>query len=325
VDSHGNVTSAPENVSVTVVYPVAYQYYVVTFLSPTASQTFSRGQAVTVTVQITEDDKKISGANVVFMTPRGDNVHLVEGSFGVYSAMYTLPWDTPTGDWCVSVVGEKTEGGVSKAGASSTIVRIAPATLSLALISPTKREFEAGETVEVRVEARYSDGSPVDEGIIVVNKPNGENLPLTAKGGGIYGATYTISDGEVGTWNIQVSAVDAYGNLCSMAAASTVIIPAGAYSTVIRYWPAVLAAILGLFVASAFVARGSLRARRLKAIKREKKEIERLRKKAALKYFKEGSISRKTYDDLIKEYASRVTNLDKEERILMDKIKKKKQ
>jgi hypothetical protein len=324
VDSHGNVTSAPENVSVTVVYPVAYRYYVVTFLSPTVGQTFSRGQAVTVTVQITEDNKKLSGANVVFMTLRGDNAHLVEGSFGVYSATYTLPWDTPTGDWYVSVICEKTMEGVFKAGASLTIVDIKPATLDLALISPTKREFEAGETVEVKVEMRYSDGSPVDEGIIVVNKPRCDKLPLIAEGGGVYGATYTIGDGEVGTWNIQISAVDAYGNSGSMAAASTVIVPAGAFSTVIRYWPVVLVAILGLVVASAFVARGSLRARRLGAIKREKQEIERLRKKAALKYFKEGSISRGTYDNLTKEYATGVTNLDKEERILMDKMKKKK-
>ncbi|MCJ7719930.1 MAG: hypothetical protein MUO36_00475, partial [Candidatus Hadarchaeum sp.] len=326
VDNYGSVTSAPENVNVTVIYPVTYRYYVITFLSPTADQTsFSRGQeAVTVMVQITEDNEKLSGANVVLMTPRGDNVRLTEGLVGVYSAAYTLLLDDPTGDWYMTVIGEKTEGGVFKAGASLNIVSIAPATLSLTLISPTKREFEAGETVEVTVEARYSDGSPVDEGIIVVNKPSGENLPLTAEGGGIYGATYIIGGGEVGTWNIQVSAVDAYGNSGSMAAASTVIVPAGASSYVIKYWPVVLAAILGLVVASAFVARGSLRARRLRAIKGEKQEIERLRKEATLTYFKNGLISRETYDNLTKEYATKLTNLDKEERILMDKMKKKK-
>jgi hypothetical protein len=324
VDNHGNVTSAPENVNVTVVYPVAYRYYVVTFLSPTVGQTFTRGQTVTVTVQITEENRKLGGASVRLMIPRGDNVSMSEVSYGVYSVAYTLPWDASTGDWYMSVIGEKTTEGVFKAGASLNIVGIAPATLSLTLISPTKREFEAGEIVEVKVEARYSDGSPVDEGIIVVNKPRGENLPLTAEGGGVYGATYTIGGGEVGTWNIHISAVDAYGNLGSMAAASTVIVPAGASSYVIRYWPVVLAAILGLVVASAFVARGSRRARRLGAIKREKQEIERLRKEAALKYFKKGSIPRETYDNLIKEYATRFTNLDKEERILMDKMKKKK-
>jgi hypothetical protein len=323
VDSYGNATSAPENVNVTVTYPITYQY-VVTFLSPTPSQTFSRGQVVTVTVQITENNTKISGANVVLIAPRGDNVHLAEGSFGVYSVAYPLPWDTPTGDWVMSVIGEKTTEGVLKAGANSTIVSIAPATLSLTLISPTKREFEAWETVEVKVEARYSDGSPVDEGIIVVNKPNGENLPLIAEGGGVYGATYIIDDGEVGTWNIQVSAVDAYGNSSSVVVASTVIVSPGPFSYAIRYWPVVLAAVLGLVVASAFVAQGSLRTRKLGTIKREKQEIEKLRKEVGLKYFNKGSISRETYDNLTKEYATKLTNLDKEERILMDKMKKKK-
>jgi hypothetical protein len=324
VDNHGNVTSAPENVSVTVVYPVAYRYYVVTFLSPTVGQTFSRGQAVTVTVQITEDNRKLGGANVMLVTPRGDNVPLAEISFGVYSATYTLPWDAQTGDWYMSVIGEKTAEGVFKAGASLTIVGVAPATLSLTLISPTKLQFEAWETVEISVEARYSDGSPVVEGIVIVNKPNGENLLLVAKGGGVYDATYTIGGGEAGTWSIQVSAVDAYGNSGSMMAASTVIVPAGAFSYVTRYWPVVLAAILGLVVTSAFVARGSLRVRRLEAIKREKKGIERLKKDATIKYFKDGSISREGYDDLIKEYASKLTDLEKEEGILIDKLKKKK-
>ncbi len=328
VDNYGNTTSAPVSVDVTVTYPVAYRYYVVTILSPTVGQTyFSRGQAVTVMVQITENNTKISGANVVLIVPSGDNVHLAEGSLGVYSVAYTLPLDTPTGEWDMSVIGEKTTDGVFKAGASLTmIVSIAPATLSLTLNSPppTKREFEAGETVKIEVQARYIDGSPVNEGIIVVNKPRGENLTLTAEGGGIYGATYIIGDGEVGTWNIQISAVDAYGNSSSMAAAWTVIVPPGPFTYVIRYWPVVLAAVLGLVVASAFVAQGRLRTRRLGTIKREKQEIERLRKEAALEYFKKGAISRETYDNLTKEYATKLTNLDKEERLLMDKMKKKK-
>jgi hypothetical protein len=325
VDSYGNATSEPVSVDVTVIYPIILNY-VVTFSSPTSSQPCSRGLPVTVTVQVTENDTKISGANVVLITFRGDNVPLAGGLSGVYSVAYTLPLDTPTGNLDMTVIAEKTVDGVLKTGMKSITVRINPAELSLELISPppTKREFEAGDIVEVRVQARYSDDSPIGEAIIAVNKPGGENLPLIAMGGGIYGATYTIRDEDVGTWNIQISAFDAYGNSSSVAAASTVIVQPGIVRYIIRYWPVVLAAILGLGVASAFVAQGSLRTRRLGIIKREKREIERLTKEAAFEYFKKGSIPRETYDNLTKEYATKLTNLDKEERILIDKMKKKK-
>jgi hypothetical protein len=325
VDSYGNATSAPVSVDVTVIYPIILNYKV-TFSSPTSSQPCSRGLPVTVTVQVTENDTKISGANVVLITFRGDNVPLAGGLSGVYLVAYTIPLDTPTGNLDMTVIAEKTVDGVLKTGMGSITVRIDPATLSLELISPppTKREFEAGDIVEVRVQARYSDDSPVGEAIIAVNKPGGENLPLIAMGGGIYGATYTIRDEDVGAWNIQISAFDAYGNSSSVAAASTVIVQPGIVRYIIRYWPVVLAAILGLGVASAFVAQGSLRTRRLGIIKREKREIERLTKEAAFEYFKKGSIPRETYDNLTKEYATKLTNLDKEERILIDKMKKKK-
>jgi len=324
VDSHGNATSAPVSVDITVVYPVAYRYYTVTFLSPIAGQAFSRGDMVAVAVQITENNSGISGANVLLITSMGDNILLTESAVGVYSGMYTLPWDAPTGSFDITVIGEKEDVGVFKAGANLTIVNVTPATLVLELLSPTKGEFEAGETVEVKVRARYSDGSSVDEGIIVVNTPKGENLKLKAGWGGIHSATYTIGDDEVGTWDIRISAVDAYGNSGSMDYGSTVIVPPGAASYIVRYWPVVLAAILGLVAASAFAAHGQMRTRRLGAIKREKQGIEKLKKEVAVDYFKKGSISRETYDNLTKEYVTKLTDLDKEERILTDKMKKKK-
>jgi len=276
-----------------------------------------------VTVHITENDINLSGANVVLITPMGDNVPLTEGSPSIYSVAYTLPWDAPTGSLNMTVIGEKKDGGVFKGGANLNTVQITPATLVLRLISPTKPEFEAWETVEVKVRARYSDGSAVEGGIVVVNTPSGEDLRLMAKGGGIYGATYTIRDDEVGTWDIRISAVDAYGNSGSVVWDSAVIVPPGAAGYITRYWPVTLAAILGLVAASGFVAHGQMRVRRLGAIKREKQEIERLKKEATVDYFKKGAISRETYDNLTKEYTSKLTNLDKEERILTDKMKKK--
>jgi hypothetical protein len=52
----------------------------------------------------------------------------------------------------------------------------------------------------------------------------------------------------------------------------------------------------------------------LETIRAEKKHIARLQTEAAKKYFKEGSISRETYDSLMQEHARRLADLDKEER-----------
>jgi hypothetical protein len=323
VDSYGNETSAPVSVEVKVTYP-SHPFYIIAFLSPFGGQVFLRGQAVTVSVQITDSenpDTKVSGVNVVLTTPIGDNALLAEGSLGTYSVAYTLRMGTPTGNLSMTVLGEKTVDGVLMAGTNVATVKINPATLVLRLTSPTKREFEAGETVKVEVQASYSDGSSVDEGIIFVNRPRGDNLQLTAEWSGVYGATYIIDDDEVGTWDIRISAVDAYGNSASVEAGSTVIGQRGLFS---RYWPVVLAAVLGLVTASAFAAHGQLRTRRLGTIKREKQQIEKLKKEVAVNYFTKGSIPRETYDNLTKEYATKLTDLDKAERILIDKMKKKK-
>jgi hypothetical protein len=326
VDSYGNETSAPVSVEVKVTYP-SHPFYIIAFLSPFGGQVFLRGQAVTVSVQITDSenpDTKVSGVNVVLTTPIGDNALLAEGSLGTYSVAYTLRMGTPTGNLSMTVLGEKTVDGVLMAGTNVATVKINPATLVLRLTSPTKREFEAGETVKVEVQASYSDGSSVDEGIIFVNRPRGDNLQLTAEWSGVYGATYIIGDDEVGTWDIRISAADAYGNSASVVAGSTVIGGRGLSSNIIRYWPVVLAAVLGLVTASAFAAHGHLRTRRLGAIKREKQQIEKLKKEVGVDYFTKGSIPRETYDNLTKEYATKLTNLDKEERLLIDKMKKKK-
>ncbi|GAH99505.1 unnamed protein product, partial [marine sediment metagenome] len=55
----------------------------------------------------------------------------------------------------------------------------------------------------------------------------------------------------------------------------------------------------------------------------KKKEALRLKKEAAVKYFKNGSIGRGTYDELIGKYDDRITGLEDKERALRARMKKK--
>jgi len=63
--------------------------------------------------------------------------------------------------------------------------------------------------------------------------------------------------------------------------------------------------------------------KRLKMVLEEKKEALRLKKEAAVKYFKNGSIGRGTYDELIGKYDDRITGLEDKERVLRARMKKK--
>ncbi|MDH5443712.1 MAG: hypothetical protein OEX16_05370, partial [Hadesarchaea archaeon] len=63
--------------------------------------------------------------------------------------------------------------------------------------------------------------------------------------------------------------------------------------------------------------------KRLKMVMEEKKEALRLKKEAAVKYFKNGSISRGTYDELMRKYDGRMAELEEKERLLRARIKKK--
>lgn len=63
--------------------------------------------------------------------------------------------------------------------------------------------------------------------------------------------------------------------------------------------------------------------KRLKMVLEEKKEALRLKKEAAVKYFKDGSIGRGTYDELIGKHDDRITGLEDKERALRARMKKK--
>ena len=90
----------------------------------------------------------------------------------------------------------------------------------------------------------------------------------------------------------------------------------------IKYWWAFLGTIVAVGVASVFVTRKVRLSGRLKRIGKEKREIIKLMKEAETKYYKEGSITRDTFDELMRGHEKRAAELEKEERVLKAKVKK---
>lgn len=90
----------------------------------------------------------------------------------------------------------------------------------------------------------------------------------------------------------------------------------------IKYWWAFLGTIVAVGVASVFVTRKVRLSGRLKRIGKEKREIIKLMKEAETKYYKEGSITRDAFDELMRGHETRAAELEKEERVLKAKVKK---
>jgi hypothetical protein len=322
VDNRGNLGQSIENVIVSVSVPAAWKYYTVTFLSPVPGTVYARGSEVTVTVQLTEGTEKISGADVYLATPSGEIITLTEGSQGIYSTTYVLRWDDPAGEWTVSVLGEKAAGGTYKAGTGSILLTIAPADLEIELLEPSRRKFEAGEEVNVKVRVSYPDGSPVEGAIVAASLPNGENLALSDEGEGIYRGTYFISDNDLGAWELAVSAVDAYGNYGRSGEVTLSFEEPSPSSYPVRYWWITIPVILACAIAPIPTVIKKLRIMKLNSIRREIKATEKLRRELPKRYFVEGAISRETYDSLMHQTMEKLVKLKKDARKLKKELEK---
>lgn len=136
------------------------------------------------------------------------------------------------------------------------------------------------------------------------------------------GDTFVIS--EDGEHTVEYYTTDKAGNTEGTKTFEvTVYTPTAIPPILSEYWWAILSIIVVAVIVSTFVTQRVRLASRLKRITREKEEISKLKREAETKYFRDGSISRETYDTLVKDYERRKAELEKEERVLRTKVKRK--
>jgi len=309
VDGAGNTGETSDTIVVSLPSNI---YYTISFLFPPNTIMLPRGSAVMLSLQVKDmGGALIGGADVSYRSPTNDDVPLLEGAPGTYSATYTLKWDDPTGDWCISAEATTMFGGNLKAGGTYTIVDVRPAVLQLDLLSPSERELGIGEQAEIEVRASYPDGTPVEGATVTLSALGHNNIVLTGEGNGVY-KSGAISFENAGGQLISLTVVDADNNHVSGNYVLN-IVPAPLPSGVI-FLLALVAVVLAIGISAAVLTRKKIYSNKLETIRAEKKHIARLQTEAAEKYFKEGSISRETYDSLMQGHARRMAELDKEER-----------
>jgi hypothetical protein len=89
------------------------------------------------------------------------------------------------------------------------------------------------------------------------------------------------------------------------------------------YLWAALAIVLGGGIGGFYVWHRGKPARRLREIGAERRELERMKRKTERDYFELGRTSRETYDSFIRRYKERMAELEREERLLRRKMKKR--
>ncbi|MEM2878882.1 MAG: hypothetical protein QXG10_05010 [Candidatus Hadarchaeales archaeon] len=290
--------------------------YTVAIYSPPSGSIFSVLEEVPVSVYLTEGDNAVGGAEVWFYSPTLERVALTEIQTGVYTARYTIGiYDTP-GTWSFTVEARKTVENTFRAGGSYVNVSINPASLQVSIDSPETTQIRAGGSVEVRVSVTYPDGTPLNNGTVLLSLPTGENVEMTGGENGAYFYSYMVSGDDAGIWTMVVNASDAAGNSGSITSLITVL---PAEEGIPIYWIVAICAVSAVIVSAAFLIRRHLIMRRMDRVEMEKKHIMALRDEAIRKYFKEGSISRQTYDSLLDEYQTKLAEL---ERISREKTEK---
>lgn len=312
-DGHGNSGVARENISVELQPGVVW--YTVEFFAPPIGGVYNRGDSFYISVTVLRDDVNVENAKVNCILPSMENIALMESSPGVYSIVYTIPWSAQTENWVLSVEATKVVGESLRAGGAYTSVSVRPANLKIEFLEPADLKFTPGEKMEIRVRVLYPDNSHVVNAEVILSGL-GENLSLVKIDNGIYGTTYVVEENDIGSWFLQVFATDAYRNTgLSHKVTHVIASPQGVPTTFFLILATIVLCILPLFL----YVRRRLFLARLNDIRGEMKEIRKLREEAALKYFKDGSISRETYDRLMRKHAERYSELQKEER----KLKKK--
>lgn len=319
-DNLGNSGTAAENITVTI---PTHVYYTVQFTDPVAGLSYTRGENVRISVEVSEGGVAVDNAEVSFNNPTGEKIVLDRTAPGTYSTRYTIRWDDPLANWHISTEAKKTVENVLKAGGSWISIQIKPATFSIVLLSPTQRTFTVGESIEVEVQISYPDGEPVENLLVSIVTPRGENLGLVYEESGIYGVTYSFSSEDVGSWHLEVAVTDSSGNSGSKVSIINIVQPGAVETVLSRYWWALLSIIVAAGGASVYVFKRSRSAGRLDRIKTEMVELDKLEKDAVIRYFKEGSLSRSAFDRLIRKFERRRAELTTEKGILEAKMRKK--
>ncbi len=295
--------------NITVLLPEETIRYNVIWFSPSIGTVFYRGSTIHITVFVTENNIGVTNASTTCILPSLEQLPLTEVKQGYYEGVYSIPYDSPTGVWALSVESKTVNGSSFYAGGSTIVVQILPVSLSIQVVGVPSDGFFLGNPIELSVSVQYTDGQAIENAEVTTDITN-EIYHLQNRGGGIYSIDCTDRIHSEGSQRIYFFASDQFGN-----SGSTPYILSLTKPTVSEFPFVQLISVLGV-VSIMILLLYVINKRRFllhkKNIRDEIEELEHLRNEAAVNYYTKGTITRQTYDLLQKDHAQRLAELKKD-------------
>jgi len=312
-DIEGNIFS---NMSkITINPPPDLLRFNVLLYSPPEDAVYYRGNTINISVYVTEAGEGVNNAITLCLMSIDNIVNLTEISDGYYQGSYTIPWDSEIGNWSLSIECIKKSGSNLKAGGTYTFLQVKPAKIKLELLEPIKNDYFVDETISIIADLSYPDGKAIKDAEVFANTSSFD-IELVDQQNGTYLSNYVLSNKDLGSWFIDVYARDKFGNDALTTKTIQVINTEQINIPFFTILGILIVSLFGFF--SVYILKRNFSFQRLNDIESEIQEEERLQNETAVKYYKNGSISRNTYDALIKQHTERLGELKKEKR----KIKK---
>lgn len=300
---------------VTVALPLGVMRYTVDFYSPPNSAVYRRGDSFSISVYVTENSRGVQNATTRCRLPSMETISLLEYSPGNYKQNYTIPWNAPLGELFFTVESTKNVSGALKAGGSVLSITVQPAPLQLTVVKPVSLQVSAPSSISLEVQVRYPDNTVMKNGDVIAIMPRG-NVTLEKKNTGLYTANISFTDQDAGTQVMELHAQDPFGNTGTIKKI-VVIVPVAHSSVFVSFIP--LLAASACCIIGVFYTRRFYRGQHLRTIQEEMKATQRLKEETGKKYYVEGSISKEIYEALMYEHVQRYSQLQKEERKILNK------
>jgi hypothetical protein len=306
-DNVGNIVSNYTNINVTI--PIDTVRYNVVWFSPVKDAIYEKGSTFDISVFVTEDGVGVKNALTNCIIPPMEKINLTEVKQGYYQETYKIPWSSDSGTWILSLESVKITGSSLKAGGGNTSIIIKPAKINLDLIQPSLNKYNFGDTIEIKVNLSYPDGTFVKNSTVTA-KILGENITLIELKNGSYSADYTISIEDKGSFIIEIFSSDEYNNNASTTKIVQIVYQEDSSFPIYTVISVII--VLLVIILILYFLRKKFSVIRLQDAEEEIKEVEKLQNEAAENYYKRGSITRQTYDLLRKEHSERLAELKKD-------------
>ena len=306
-------------------------YYGVNFLTPIKGSSFTRDDSVPIAVEVKEEGKIIEGAKVQFISPKGKELTLEEIDPGIYSTTYKIEPDDLLGPWRLAVQAIKSVGGLTRAGGNNLILQIKPGEIKLNVISPSRDTAYVGGRIKYLIKPEYLNGEIVKGADISVLFSNNKSIQLIENEPGVYSGDYLVGFDDIGTLEQRVNALDRISNegtiLSLVYVRKRTFVEtwlALFYEYVLRrYWWAITALII--FFSILYKPTFDVKYLTIKLTKNKKEQelIKNMQVEAERKYYKERSISRAEFKQLIQEYEGRLAKVLEKKKKLEAGLKEK--